>query len=462
MNGMILITGLCLLPLSRGQAKDIPIALGGSELPKSGCAMASAWVRANNAESENTLVHLSVIEKTGGKTKSRILNYTRATQKDWSRISCWLSPAMDGTEREGLSISAPQGAEISIDKASVATVPESMPPFDKGFIRVDGPKLLNDKEELVFVGVNMTAYSDDYKNETGPILGFCCEEDYQEIASFGFNAVRLACWHQALMQPGGFDWLRLQISFARKYGLYVILDMHAPPGGCQNPEYKGKFWNDAKGGAPLRDDLVAFWCKAAALLKGEPAIAAYDLLNEPLPKKDSQWHAYARVLVEAIRSQGAKQPIVVETSMLDDAKWPELDDKSVIYDTHWYTPWEFVAQSEKKPFGKYETELMIGGQKVVLNRDWLKSQLNEYASWCRQRNVPMQIGEYGVNLYAQSPEVGGLHWLLDMVSIFGEARVSRFYWSWYPFDMGLHNGWFRRAPGVFCAEAARIAGGRVP
>ncbi len=453
---LFMAAGISFASLASLDADEISFKDLGVQVPKSKPFLASVWVRAKEKSGEDALVQLNVGEKPGGKEKTGDPGYTKAKTSEWSRLSQWIPPAGEGCERIDVTVCTPNGVGLEIRDAKIAIVPDSLPPFDKGFIRVQGSALSNDKGRIIFRGVNLAAYSDDEKEDAGYMLGRCCEDDYKEIAGLGFNAVRLACWHKALVEPGGFDWLRLQISFARKYGLYIVLDMHAPPGGYQGPEYNGKFWHVEKG-AKFRDELVKFWSDTAKSLKDEPAVAAYDLLNEPKPKKNTQWHEYAKLLISKVREQGDKHAIIVETAMLGENDWPELDDNLIIYDTHFYDPWEFVSQSEKKPFGKYNVEHNIWGEKVRLDKKWLESQLDEYLSWCKRKNVPMQVGEYGLGLHAQTPENGGLDWLTDSVSIFDGNGVSRFYWSWDIYDFAIHNGWFRRDPGIFCKEAAKIA-----
>jgi hypothetical protein len=59
--------------------------------------------------------------------------------------------------------------------AKFAEVPDALPPFDKGFIRVEGANIANDKGSIIFRGVNLSAYNDDDKEDTAHMLGVCGE-----------------------------------------------------------------------------------------------------------------------------------------------------------------------------------------------------------------------------------------------------------------------------------------------
>ncbi|MFT4198904.1 MAG: cellulase family glycosylhydrolase, partial [Pseudoxanthomonas sp.] len=122
--------------------------------------------------------------------------------------------------------------------------------------------------------------------------------DIDALARWGFNSVRLPM-HYALYTlpvarepaPGRQTWLEegfrrtdQLIAWARANDMVVILDMHAAPGGQGNdvdiadrdPD-RPSLWQDPAN----QDKLVALWRELAQRYRDEPAVAAYDLLNEP-------------------------------------------------------------------------------------------------------------------------------------------------------------------------------------
>jgi hypothetical protein len=94
---------------------------------------------------------------------------------------------------------------------------------------------------------------------------------------------------------------------AREMGLYVIIDLHAAPGGQTGINH------DDGSGYPLmfylpreRELTVKFWQAIAQHYRGNPAILGYDLLNEPIaPTHDamlnSKLEPFYREVTAAIR-----------------------------------------------------------------------------------------------------------------------------------------------------------------
>ncbi|WP_346838753.1 cellulase family glycosylhydrolase [Microbulbifer sp. SAOS-129_SWC] len=124
------------------------------------------------------------------------------------------------------------------------------------------------------------------------------EEDIKALAGWGYNSVRLPMHYNLYTLPvaqepvagentwldTGFELTDQLLAWCKKYHLYLILDLHAAPGGQGNDlaisdrdPNKPSLWDSAAN----RAKTVALWRKLAARYKNEPNIAAYDLINEP-------------------------------------------------------------------------------------------------------------------------------------------------------------------------------------
>ncbi|WP_342373092.1 discoidin domain-containing protein [Propioniciclava soli] len=117
------------------------------------------------------------------------------------------------------------------------------------------------------------------------------EADLDTIAGLGLTFVRVPMGWTTFVNPDGswkaqpFDRLDWIVREAGERGLYVLLDLHTVPGGgCPwascgkvGPSPNG-FW----GSSDAQQLSVDIWTAVAARYRGNPAVAGYDLINEPL------------------------------------------------------------------------------------------------------------------------------------------------------------------------------------
>ena len=115
------------------------------------------------------------------------------------------------------------------------------------------------------------------------------EDDIRFIKSVGFNTIRIPLhWDLFMTSDGAIEgpgWALLDrvIGWAKAAGLYIIVDLHAAPGGQTGINH------DDGPGYPLmfyvprdRDLTVKLWQAIAQRYAGDPTILGYDLLNEPI------------------------------------------------------------------------------------------------------------------------------------------------------------------------------------
>ncbi len=145
--------------------------------------------------------------------------------------------------------------------------------------------------------------------------------DLDAIASYGMNVIRVPFWYRNLQTeegaplPEGFARLDRVISGARERGIYTILDLHGAPGGQTAHASTGRLreradlWEDER----QITRTVALWKTLAQRYRGNPAVAAYDLLNEPTeaPSPGRLWATYDRIY-RAIREVDPGHIITVE------------------------------------------------------------------------------------------------------------------------------------------------------
>ncbi|MBA3940197.1 MAG: glycosyl hydrolase family 5 [Sphingopyxis sp.] len=168
------------------------------------------------------------------------------------------------------------------------------------------------------------------------------EADIEQMAKWGFNSVRLPIHFDQLTLPAdkepkrgqdtwleeGFQRIDRLLEWCRKNRIYLILDLHAAPGGQGNDlaisdrdPAKPSLWESAEN----QRKTVALWKKLAARYRDEPWIGAYDMINEPnwsfaTPGKGNGcdeteskgvWDLQQRI-TGAIREVDSKHMVIVE------------------------------------------------------------------------------------------------------------------------------------------------------
>jgi endoglucanase len=214
------------------------------------------------------------------------------------------------------------------------------------------------------------------------------EPDLDNIQGLGMNVVRLTLAYDTLLQDDGSwrpdaftraDWL---VTSAWKRGIYTIIDLHAflPPAANQDGSAAG-YWSSQS----QKQETVKIWNHIAAHYKANPAVAFYDLLNEPnnsqlkgqpSPKSATVCDIYEQ-LYRSIRLADPDHAIAMEGTW----DWHSLRDpaksgfRNVIYSFHWYH------------FGVKTTADFNAGT----DRD-LQSLTQMQQKW----NVPAYIGEFNL------------------------------------------------------------------
>ncbi len=192
------------------------------------------------------------------------------------------------------------------------------------------------------------------------------EIDYARVRAMGMNVVRFYLNYKTLEADAnpyrylsdGWAWLDSNAVWARRQGVYLIFNMHVPQGGYQSMGEGGALWDIPRN----QWRLATLWKAIAARYRDNPAIAGYDLLNEPWPTQSSeQWKALAQQIVDSIRTVDRRHLVIVERTFnvgMDgsedaDRNFFLVRDSNAVYTFHFYGPLEFTHQqaswTEKYP-----------------------------------------------------------------------------------------------------------------
>ncbi|HZM05899.1 MAG TPA: cellulase family glycosylhydrolase [Candidatus Saccharimonadales bacterium] len=241
---------------------------------------------------------------------------------------------------------------------------------------------------------------------------YITEADLQRIADLGFNSVRPSLNARLFLTEGphpspveeGFSLLDNLIRWGKNHGVYVIIDMHAAPGGQtgQNIDDSANDRPELFTDSGNQDRLVALWTKMASRYKDEPTVAAYDLLNEPLPERTgaakrykSQLEPLYKRITKAIRAVDARHIITVEGANWanDWSVFSHPFDANLVYQFHYYA-WD-------RP-------------------DKLKG-IGEYLEYRDKFNAPVWVGETG-------EKDDAIYWATTQY--FEASNIGWSFWPW--------------------------------
>jgi len=213
---------------------------------------------------------------------------------------------------------------------------------------------------------------------------YITREDIRFIKQSGFNSVRVPFSYRLFVSEAeprklegeGYRLLDDIVAWCKKENLYVILDMHAAPGGQTGDNIDDSWaYPFLFESAESQDLTVNIWRKIAARYRDEPTVIGYDLLNEPIaPYFDTadlnpKLEPLYRKIVRGVREVDRNHLI-----FLGGAQWdnnfkvfgPPFDDK-LVYTFHKY--WMEVNQQA----------------------------IQEYLDFRDKHNMPVWMGESGEN-----------------------------------------------------------------
>lgn len=225
-----------------------------------------------------------------------------------------------------------------------------------GLIHRDGRNLVQNGKTMLLNGVAFGNWVWDDK-PLPPTLHHN-EQDFVRLNQMGLNCVRFYLnykWFEDDARPytykqTGWDWLDQNITWAKKNGIYLILNVHVPQGGYQSQGKGTALWD-----VPENQNRLAAWWKAIAKrYAAEPTVAGYDLVNEPVTTRSiDQWKDLATKLTKAIREVDTGHLIVVERLNGTTDGWRDYNgernlflvpDDNVLYQFHIYDPFEYTHQ----------------------------------------------------------------------------------------------------------------------
>ncbi|MFT5169922.1 MAG: endoglucanase, partial [Candidatus Omnitrophota bacterium] len=274
---------------------------------------------------------------------------------------------------------------------------------------------------------------------------FIKEKDLKNIKAQGFNVIRVP-FNYRLIETApykyikkGLGYLDRVIAWAKKYKIWVILDLHATP-GAQNNDWHG----DSLGKAELwtkptnQKRTLAIWKLVSDRYKDEPWVAGYDLINESVLNNSKLLNVFYKEIIKTIRSVDTNHILFIEgnTWATDIKCLEEFNDDNYVLSIHNYEPLDLTFNFV--PHVKYPCKT----KKRIWNKTQLKKHLKQYGDISKARNVPIFVGEFGVHY--REDLYGEVKWLDDILTLFNEYDFHWTYWTYkaikhYMFPDGIYS-----------------------
>jgi endoglucanase len=254
--------------------------------------------------------------------------------------------------------------------------------------------------------------------------------DIDSMARWGFNSIRLAMHYNLYTLPvekepvpgqntwidKGFAMTDSLLAWCKANKMYLILDLHAAPGGQGNdlniadrdPSLPSLWQSEAN-----QQKMIALWKKLAERYVNEPWIGAYDIINEP------NWG-----FESADDKNGCNETknAPLRKLMMDITKTiREIDKKHIII-----IEGNCWGNNYKGVFPLWDNNLVVSFHKYWSFND--ESTIRGPLDIREQQNVPIWLGESGENSNA---------WFRDAIHLIEGKNIG---WAWWPLKkLGYNN-----------------------
>jgi endoglucanase len=215
------------------------------------------------------------------------------------------------------------------------------------------------------------------------------EIDFERVKSMNMNVIRFYINYKTFendlnpytYKQTGWDWIDKNITWAKKHGIYLILNMHVPQGGFQSQGTGDALWNDPEN----QKRLLSLWKAIADKYKNETQIIGFGLVNEPVPTTAiQQWQALAQKITDNIRTVDKNHILFIEKAIYvegvsgenNNYNFPTINDPNKVYEFHIYDPIQYTHQlfdwANQGDGGKYPDENSVS----FINGSWYTATFN--------------------------------------------------------------------------------------
>jgi endoglucanase len=290
-------------------------------------------------------------------------------------------------------------------------------------------------------GINLAGAEFGENNLPGTLghdYTFNSETTYRYFGAKNLNLIRVMFRWERLqpvlhgpLDPNYLSGMKSNIGWAKAHGNRVILDIHnygrykiAENGVLNTYTIDNNYGGAVKVSA---GDLADLWSRVSKEFHDEPAVYAYDLMNEPHDMGAANWKAISQTALLAIRANGDNKLIMVPGDNWSSAEqWPRTHGPSgwivdpannFAYEAHQY----FDGDSSGTYALTYDQELAMNPNLVASGT----VRVAPFVNWLKSNNSRGYLGEYGI----PNTDVRWLTLLDNFLAALDAAGLDGTYWA---------------------------------
>ncbi|MCM4157316.1 cellulase family glycosylhydrolase [Gramella sp. AN32] len=262
---------------------------------------------------------------------------------------------------------------------------------------------------------------------------FIQKKDIDSMKKWGFNSVRLPMHFNLYTLPvdaepeknkntwleEGFRLTDSLVSWCKANEMYLILDMHAAPGGqgqdvniSDRDPSKPSLWDIDEN----QQKLVALWKELALRYKDEKTIGAYDLINEPNWSFEGRENGVEKNGIADTLNEPLRKLMVKITKAIREI---DQNHMIVIEGNGWGNNYNGI-------FPLWDDNMVISFHKYWNYNN--TESIQQFLDFRDGQNAPVWMGESGENSNA---------WFADAIGLMEKNNVG---WCWWPLKkLGSNN-----------------------
>lgn len=293
-------------------------------------------------------------------------------------------------------------------------------------------------------GVNLGGWMSQCDYSQDRLDYFITEKDFERIAGWGLDHVRLPLDYNVLEREdgsydnSGFERVGRAVRLAHKYGLNTVVDLHKTAGfSFDAGEGESGFFDNEQ----YQHRFIRLWQQLAERLAPHRDHVAFELLNEVTDAcYIGVWNRVVAECIEAIRLITPDVPVLVGSYWHNSPEAvSELDpphDEHTYYNFHCYEPLFFTHQ------GAYWTDRIVREERYSfaesgITEAFFTEKFLPAIQKAEAEGTGLYCGEYGV-IDVASPE-DTVQWYRVIHNVFEKYGIGHAAWSYKEMDFGLSD-----------------------